>query len=184
MQTLVKGSYSTNYHLLTVVPEPAHGVISVAADGKLKLFVNAKSQPIADLQASSFELMYNSKIHIPEIHFGGSDGEQAPSPNSVEWMGKLFNVAMILGALELFVLVEDYRLKKMEASGTTERNFQAYARINVKKILNKVIGCKTTGKALVLNTEAVAGDDAVKRKEIYDYLVSEVQLSKPIAIVL
>jgi hypothetical protein len=78
-------------------------------------------------------------------------------------MAKLLNVAMILGALELLVLVDDYRMKKKEVGG--DIHLQAYARINVKQVLSKVLAAGTHGGLL---PEVLPEED-----EIHTYILSQ-----------
>ena len=66
-QDMIKGSYSTSVHLLGVCPLPSQGVISIAADGKVKLFLH---QPIGDIQAATIELFFNTKHHLCSVHSG------------------------------------------------------------------------------------------------------------------
>ena len=61
-QDLIKGNCSSTMHLLAVTPQPAHGAISVGADGKIRFF---QQQPIGDLVASTIELAFDSKLHHP-----------------------------------------------------------------------------------------------------------------------
>ena len=83
----------------------------------------------------------------------------------MEWMAKLLNVSMMLGSLELFVLIDEYKQKKSEGNAS-ELNLQAYARINPKKTLERLLRSKEGGQLL---SEAQAQEE-----EIYAYIQSQV----------
>jgi hypothetical protein len=159
-QDLIKGNFSTTMHLLALSPEPRHGAIAVAADGKLKLF---QQQPMGDVSATTIELSYNAEIH------GVSPNEDA----SVEWLAKLFNIAMMLGALELLVIVDEYRMRNgnnkgeesLRAGATSDVHLQAFARVNERLLLAKLVASVSAGALL----------DAAADQGIFQYITDEVR---------
>lgn len=152
-QDLIKGNYSTSMHLVALAPEPEHGIVALSADGKLKFF---QRQPIGDINAATMELKYDTAFHCP-VDPGNNDEV------SVEWMAKLFNVAMMMGALELFVVADEYRMRggnnnsKKDAPATADIHLQAYARVNEKQILSKLIAASNAGPLLHTEEEEIHG---------------------------
>jgi hypothetical protein len=163
-QDLIKGNFSTTMHLIALCPEPRHGSIAVSADGKLKLF---QQQPIGDVMANTLELKYDLEGH--------GWGQQEQEAEAVEWMAKLFNVAMMLGALELFVIVDEYRLRTKNKDGTpsaqppADVHLQAYARINDRQILAKLTSLLSSGGSGV-QLDTVASEE----EDIFQYIAGEV----------
>jgi hypothetical protein len=165
-QDLIKGNFSATMHLIALCPEPRHGSIAVSADGKLKLF---QQQPIGDVMANTLELKYDLEGH------GWGQQTQEQEAEAVEWMAKLFNVAMMLGALELFVVVDEYRLRTKNKDGTpsaqppADVHLQAYARINDRQILAKLTSLLTSGGSGV-QLDTVASEE----EDIFQYIAGEV----------
>ena len=154
MQELVKGNFSTTMHLVALNPDISHGAIALSADGKVKFF---QQQPIGDVQATTMELTYDANFHCPP----GADDQ-----HGVEWIAKLFNVALMLNALELFVVVDEYRLRKREGFPQQDIHLQAYARLNEKHILSKIIGGGVSASSL----DALANEE----EEIVSYVAAQV----------
>lgn len=175
-QEFVKGNFSTTMHLLALSPEARHGAIAVSADGKLKFF---QQQPIGDLMATTIELSYDSNMHLGPLNLSGNEDQ---TDVNMEWMAKLFNVALMLGALEFFVIVDEYKLRNnknnnKDSSSTSppsqaaDIHLQGFARINERSLLAKLIAISNTnGTNLLLDT--VASDE----EEIFRYISGEVIL--------
>jgi len=152
-QDLVKNNYSATMHLVALRPEPGHGVVGLGADGKLKFF---QEQPMGDVSATTIELTFDAALHHPNPT---AEGE------SEEWMARLLNVAVLMGALELLVIIDEYRLRKNSEGGASrDVHLQGYARINVKHVLAKLV----SGAALVPLTDS---DD----QELVSYIVAQVR---------
>ena len=83
-----------------------------------------------------------------------------PEIRNPDWIPKLFNMCMLLGGLELFVIVDQYRVKKQG----DDVNLQAFARINPKKILDQIIRSKANGAHPLSEDE----------DELHAYIVSQV----------
>lgn len=141
-------------HLVALIPRPEDGTIAISADGKIKFF---QQQPIGDVQATTIELVYDGAVHYP---LGRDDG--------VEWMAKFFNIAMFMGALELFVIVDEYRMRKKEGIPQQHQDIhlQAYARLNDKHVLAKCVPLSSSAPAL----DAVMQDEP----DIYAYISGQV----------
>lgn len=151
-QDLVKNNYSSTMHLVALRPEPGHGVVGLGADGKLKFF---QEQPMGDVSATTIELTFDASLHHPNPT---AEGE------CEEWMARLLNVAVLMGALELFVIIDEYRMRKNSEGGAArDVHLQGYARINVKHVLSKLV----SGAGLVPLTDS---DD----QELVSYIVAQV----------
>lgn len=130
-QKLIEGSFSNSVQVLCLTPQASHGVISMAADGKIKLFL---SQPIGDVNAHAINLDFDRKAHsCPE------DGSRD------EWMAKFFNVAMMMGAVQLVVMIDSYKNKDVMVS---ELVLDAFARIDVSAMQKKVIASLPSAELL------------------------------------
>ena len=116
-------------------------------------------QPIADVQASAIELTFHSKYHLAGT---GDTG-------CIDWLVKLLNVSLMLGALELLVLVDQYKQKKDQPA--TDVLLQGYARVHVKKVLDKLLLAKTHPGTMMLV------DAAPAEEEITLYIKTQVPVS-------
>jgi hypothetical protein len=171
-QELIKGNYSTSTHLVALTPTSEHGIVAISADGKLKFF---QRQPIGDIHATTMELSYD----LP-FHWGG-DSAHKQEEDPVEWMAKLFNVAMMMGALELFVVADEYRMRGGGANRgggnppqqsvqdapapSLDIHLQAYARVNEKQILSRIVA---------LDTPVLLQAVATEEEEICTYIAAQV----------
>ena len=61
------------------------------------------------------------------------------SPGHEEWVAKLFNVATMLGALQLFVVLDTYRSKDVAASDLV---LEGFARLDVAAIIVRMQGAR------------------------------------------
>ena len=124
-QSLIKGALSTTVNILTVTPNPSHGTIAMAADGKIKFFLQ---QPIGDVKGYAINLSFDRLAHhCPED--GSND----------EWMVKLLNVCMMVGAVEILVVIDSYKNKDIMES---EVVYDGFARIDISVIQKRLIACK------------------------------------------
>ena len=154
-QELVKGNYSSTMHLVALRPEPAHGAIGVGADGKLKFF---QEQPIGDISATTIELSVDTQLHHPNP----TEGEYE------DWMARFLNVAMLMGALEVMVIVDEYKLRSNANEGAAKKDvhLHGYARINVKPVLARLV----SGACLLPLTDVEQEQD----HELVAYIVGQV----------
>jgi hypothetical protein len=124
-QDLIKGALSTSVNILAVKPNPSHGTIAMAADGKIKLFLH---QPIGDVKAYAINLAFDRQAHhCPE------DGLND------EWMAKLLNVCMMVGAVEIIVVIDSYKNKDILEADLV---LDGYARIDISAIHKSLIACR------------------------------------------
>jgi hypothetical protein len=124
-QKLVQGSLSNTVQLLALTPQTSHGVFAMGADGKIKLFMH---QPIGDVKAYSINTVFDRKAHhCPED--GSND----------DWMVKLLNLGVMLGAVQLLVIMDTYKNKDV-AEG--DMVLEGYARVDVSQMLKKILACK------------------------------------------
>ena len=139
-QSLIQGSVSTSVQLLCVTPQSGQGAISLAADGKIKFFMQ---QPIGDLSAYAINLEFDRMAHHCPVD-GCND----------EWMVKVFNVALMMSAVQIMVVVDSYKTKDLTDA---EVVYDGFIRIDLAVILKHIIACKEGGvsltSALELNLE-------------------------------
>lgn len=130
-QKLIQGSFSNTVQVVALTPQSSHGVISLAADGKIKLFL---SQPIGDVTAYAINLDFDRKAH------------QCPQDGSSdEWMAKFLNIAMMMGAVQLLVILDSYKTKDVPASDIV---LDAYARINLTSIHKAILAASPSAELL------------------------------------
>lgn len=120
-QSLIQGAYSNGIQVVSLTPQPSNGVISLAADGKIKMFVH---EPIGDLKPHAINLEFDPRAHCSE---------------NDEWTAKLFNVGLMLHALQITVIVDNYKTKDVPEA---EVVFEGYARLDVSAIIKAVIACR------------------------------------------
>jgi hypothetical protein len=124
-QSLIQGSLSNTVQLLALTPQTSHGVFAMGADGKIKLFLH---QAIGDVKAYSINTAFDRKAHhCPED--GSND----------DWMVKLLNLGVMLGAVQLLVIIDTYKNKDV-AEG--DMVLEGYARLDVSQMLKKILACK------------------------------------------
>ena len=113
--------------------------------------------------------------------FHGTSGASCLVDAESEWMTKLLNVCLIMGAMELFVIVDQYKMKKEKetlaaaeaassASTTTSSGgvtLKGYARINVLQVINKLLQSKTSPGSMMLT-------EAHDQEELLHYFSSQV----------
>ena len=133
-QTLIKGALSTTVNILSVTPNPSHGAIAMAADGKIKFFLH---QPIGDVKGYAINLSFDRLAHhCPED--GSND----------EWMAKLLNVCMMIGAVEILVVIDAYKNKDIMES---EVVLDGFARIDISVIHKRLIACREANQLSMIS---------------------------------
>jgi len=108
-QDMIKGNISSSCFFMRMIPTQANGIFSIGPDDVMKFFIH---QPLADLPAATGTLA---------VHFNAADFihnyakalEQKPdlekSSNFREWVVKLFNVLVLMEAVEMLVVVDTYK---------------------------------------------------------------------------
>jgi hypothetical protein len=119
-QSLIQGSYSNGIQVLSLTPQPSNGVISLAADGKIKMFVH---EPIGDVKAHAINLEFDRKAHCSE---------------NDEWTAKLFNVGLMLGAVQIIVIMDSYKTKDVPEA---ELVYEGYIRMDISAVIKSIIAC-------------------------------------------
>lgn len=134
-QKLIQGCFSNTVQVLALTPQSFHGVISLAADGKIKLFL---THPIGDVNAYAINLDFDRKAH----HCPG-DGSRD------EWMARFLNVSMMMGSLQLLVVIDSYKNKDVPVSDIV---LDAYARINLPGMHKAILEAAPSAQLLGLST--------------------------------
>ena len=132
-QDMIKGNFSSTVALVRVTPTQSNGVFAMGADNKLRFHVN---EPIADLPCPDGGTLM---VHYDPAVFYGTPHDSAKD----DWVSKLFNIAMLLGSVELFVNVDTYKSTKPDQNND-EVVVDCFARLDVCSIISKMIEKKGT----------------------------------------
>jgi len=107
------------------------GIFAVGADDVLR-FHAGENEVLADLPSSS------SSNSVLLVHY--EPRQYAPAA-SRDWIIKLLNLAVMLGAVELLIALDTYRSKRDE---NKELSMHAFARVDLSKIVNAMLKVKPT----------------------------------------
>jgi hypothetical protein len=125
-QDMIKGNLSTTVSLIRAVPGQAQGVFALGPDDKMRFHIN---EPMSDIPcADTLMVHYDAAIFA-----AGKDKD---------WVAKLFNVAVVMKAVELFVAVDTYKSNKA-AGGDGEDGggfiMDCYARLDVSVLISHIL---------------------------------------------
>ena len=124
-QSLIRGNLSSTVQLVSVTPTEADGVFAINSDGHLIFHFD---KPVGDVSANSVKVVYDNTTF------------SAPStPEGDEWVTRLFNVGMKLGAVQLFIVIDTYRAKDHM---TEETVLDGFARVDVHTLIGKILAVK------------------------------------------
>lgn len=157
-QDMLKGNLSSTVSLIRAVPSQAQGVFALGADDNMRFHIN---EPIADLPCSGSLL----RVHYdPAIFASGSDKD---------WITKLFNVALVMGAIEIFVVVDTYKTSKQQqaAGGGGEDDegpsMDCYARLNVSVLISSILSTSVVPGSSIQYVQAAFGASTIKNIVAY-----------------
>ena len=131
LQDMLKGNLSTTVSLIRTVPSQAQGVFALGADDKMRFHIN---DPISDLPCTETLMVH----YDPAIFAAGKDKD---------WVAKLFNVAVILKAIELFVVVDTYKSNGSSKAANNNNDeaggggftMDCYARLDVSLLISSIL---------------------------------------------
>jgi len=135
-QEMMKNNLSSTSFFLSLMPMPANGSFGVGADDILRFFIQSPISDIPDT-ITSFKVLYSQNDFMFE---GQNRGVSEADLRA--WTIKLFNIASVMGILEMFVVLDTYASKKKQEEQIDDTD--AYVRINtnllIAKLNNPVMG--------------------------------------------
>jgi hypothetical protein len=157
-QDMLKGNLSSTVSLIRAVPGQAQGVFALGADDNMRFHIN---EPIADLPCSGSLLRV---YYDPTIFASGTDKD---------WITKLFNVALVMGAIEIFVLVDTYKTSKQQQAAVGEDDegpsMDCYARLNVSVLISSILSASMVPGSSVAYVQAAFAASPSTLKNIAAY---------------
>jgi hypothetical protein len=156
-QDMLKGNLSSTVSLIRAVPSQAQGVFALGADDNMRFHIN---EPIADLPCSGSLLRV---YYDPTIFASGSDKD---------WITKLFNVALVVGAIEIFVIIDTYKTSKQQQSATGGEDdegpsMDCYARLNASTLISSILAASMVPGSSVQYVQAAFGATTIKHRAAY-----------------
>jgi len=131
---MIKGNISATVSIIRATPSPTNGVFAYGADDKLRFHIN---DPIADLPCSETLL-----VKMDESMFLGSNNNNNNDSEKKDWMAKMMNIAVILRAMEIFVIVDTYKGKSSAGDGgegATDQSLDCYVRLDASAITSYTV---------------------------------------------
>ena len=161
-QDMLKGNLSSTVSLIRAVPGEGQGVFALGADDNMRFHIN---EPIADLPCSGSLLRV---FYDPAIFASGTDKD---------WITKLFNVALVMGAIEIFVIVDTYKASKQQQSAMGAEDdegpsMDCYARLNVSVLISSILSASMVPGSSVQYVRTAFGDSPSTLKNIAAYPLS------------
>lgn len=116
-QEMIRANFSTSCFFIRVIPTPQNGVFSIGPDDVMKFFIK---HPLVDLpQVGDGGGMGTLMVHFNPADFMFNyrqtcelNSTLEKSQSFREWIVKLFNILILMGALEMFVIVDTYKNNK------------------------------------------------------------------------